>query len=104
MITGATAVVKSVNTKILDEYDNDDYFNIDNLEYEIEILVVPKEGENIRYTKIFRYRLICFFKKRFILLLQNNFFAFKEMLAAKYSPMRLLNTHTLVLKQRIWAF
>ncbi|XP_012055174.1 PREDICTED: gephyrin-like [Atta cephalotes] len=45
---GATAVVKSVNTKVLDEHDNDDYFNIDNLEYEIEVLVVPKEGENIR--------------------------------------------------------
>ncbi|XP_018364520.1 PREDICTED: gephyrin-like [Trachymyrmex cornetzi] len=45
---GATAVVKSANTKVIDEYDNDDYFNIDSKEYEIEVLVAPKEGENIR--------------------------------------------------------
>ncbi|XP_011061258.1 PREDICTED: gephyrin-like [Acromyrmex echinatior] len=45
---GATAVVKSVNTKIIDEDDNENYFNIDNMEYEIVVLVAPKEGENIR--------------------------------------------------------
>ncbi|EGI57395.1 Gephyrin [Acromyrmex echinatior] len=45
---GATAVVKSVNTKIIDEDDNINYFNIDNMEYEIMVLVAPKEGENIK--------------------------------------------------------
>ncbi|XP_018315934.1 gephyrin-like [Mycetomoellerius zeteki] len=47
---GATAVVMSANTKIIDERDNDDYFNMDNEEYEIEVLVAPKEDENIRNT------------------------------------------------------
>lgn len=50
----------SANTKIIDERDNDDYFNMDNEEYEIEVLVAPKEDENIRYTKIILYRLISF--------------------------------------------
>ncbi|KAG5347950.1 GEPH protein, partial [Acromyrmex charruanus] len=45
---GATAVVKSVNTRVIDEHDDDNYFNIDNMEYEIVVLVAPKEGENIR--------------------------------------------------------
>lgn len=60
VIAGATAVVMSANTKIIDERDNDDYFNMDNEEYEIEVLVAPKEDENIRYTKIILYRLISF--------------------------------------------
>ncbi|XP_018399195.1 PREDICTED: uncharacterized protein LOC108776938 [Cyphomyrmex costatus] len=46
---GATAVVMSANTKIIEESDNDDdYFNIDSKEYEIEVLVTPKDDENIR--------------------------------------------------------
>ncbi|XP_018345331.1 PREDICTED: gephyrin-like [Trachymyrmex septentrionalis] len=45
---GATAVVKSVDTQIISEHDNDDCFNIDHMEYQIKILVAPKKGENIR--------------------------------------------------------
>ncbi|XP_018364524.1 PREDICTED: uncharacterized protein LOC108762160 [Trachymyrmex cornetzi] len=47
---GANTVVTPENIKILDERnDNDnDYFNIDDKEYEIEVLVAPKVNENIR--------------------------------------------------------
>ncbi|KAG5323852.1 GEPH protein, partial [Acromyrmex heyeri] len=46
---GATAVVTLANTKILEECsDNDDYFNINDKEYEIEVLVAPQKNENIR--------------------------------------------------------
>ncbi|XP_018345330.1 PREDICTED: molybdopterin biosynthesis protein CNX1-like [Trachymyrmex septentrionalis] len=45
---GANTVVTPENIKILDCNDNDDYFNIDDKEYEIEILVAPKVNENIR--------------------------------------------------------
>jgi len=52
-ITGATAVVTLENTKIIEENDenDDDYFQIYNKEYEIEVLIDPKEKANIRYTK-----------------------------------------------------
>ncbi|KAG5347951.1 GEPH protein, partial [Acromyrmex charruanus] len=51
---GATAVVTLENTKILEErsHNVDDYFNIDNKEYQIEVLVTPKKNENIRLDDI----------------------------------------------------
>ncbi|XP_011067336.1 PREDICTED: molybdopterin biosynthesis protein CNX1-like [Acromyrmex echinatior] len=49
---GANTVVTPKNIKILDECndnnDDYDYFNIDDKEYEIEVLVAPKINENIR--------------------------------------------------------
>jgi len=52
-ITGATAVVAVKNTKVIEKNDenDDDYFKIDDKEYEIEVLIDPKEKANIRYTK-----------------------------------------------------
>ncbi|XP_012055343.1 PREDICTED: gephyrin-like [Atta cephalotes] len=47
---GANTVVALENIKILDECNDndDDYFNIIDKEYEIEVLIVPKVNENIR--------------------------------------------------------
>ncbi|XP_011067335.1 PREDICTED: gephyrin-like [Acromyrmex echinatior] len=47
---GATAGVMLANTKILEECsdNDDDYFNINDKEYEIEVLVAPQKNENIR--------------------------------------------------------
>ncbi|XP_012055344.1 PREDICTED: gephyrin-like [Atta cephalotes] len=47
---GATAVVTLANTKVLEKCsdNDDDYFNIFDKEYEIEVLIAPKVNENIR--------------------------------------------------------
>lgn len=51
MIVEATAVVKIKNIKTISKNDDDDDYNIDieKNEEKIEIVIEPKEGENIRY-------------------------------------------------------
>ncbi|XP_018345329.1 PREDICTED: gephyrin-like [Trachymyrmex septentrionalis] len=62
---GATAVVTLENTKILEEciYNDDDYFNIDDKEYQIEVLVTPKKNENIRNAGCEMQRTQCICNK-----------------------------------------
>ncbi|KYN18442.1 Gephyrin [Trachymyrmex cornetzi] len=62
---GATAVVTLENTKILEEYshNDDDYFNIDDKEYQIEVLVALKKNENIRNASCEMQRAQCICNK-----------------------------------------
>jgi len=64
VIAGTTAVVTLANTKVLEKCsdNDDDYFNIFDKEYEIEVLIAPKVNENIRYTKTVHYCFLFFSK------------------------------------------
>jgi len=83
VIAGTTAIVKLANTKVLEKCsdNDDDYFNIFDKEYEIEVLIAPKVNENIRYTKTLLFFILL--KARFALLTQNNLFIFEETLTAR---------------------
>lgn len=106
-IAGATAVVTLENTKILEEYshNDDDYFNTDDKEYQIEVLVAPKKNENIRYTKAVRLLFYMLLKVRFVPLSRNNsFFFFEETLAVRCRAPNAFAINSLVSDQRNWAF